>query len=133
MSDLDAKLKHLELIQHVVNRFAQNSFLIKAWTVTLTSALFTFSIKEHNNNYLYVTFLPVLIFSLLDSYYLALERRYRLFYERSVKAKTTNLSLDCNVKEDEHEKWFWSFLSTTNVLFYGGMVSIVVFALVWWR
>jgi len=33
--------KHLELIQAVITRMAGNSFLIRGWSVTLVSALFT--------------------------------------------------------------------------------------------
>ena len=32
---MDAKLKHLELIQGVVNRLAADSFRIKGWAVVL--------------------------------------------------------------------------------------------------
>lgn len=32
---MDNKLKHLELIQGVINRMASNSFKLKGWAVTL--------------------------------------------------------------------------------------------------
>jgi len=37
--------EYFTIIQKVINRMAQNSFLIKAWTVTLIAAIFilTFS------------------------------------------------------------------------------------------
>ena len=37
---MDAKLKHLEMIQGVINRMANCSFLLKGWSVTLIAALF---------------------------------------------------------------------------------------------
>ncbi len=37
---MEAKLKHLEMIQGVVNRMASNSFQLKGWSVVLVSALF---------------------------------------------------------------------------------------------
>ena len=37
---MDKKLAHLEMIQGVVNRLANCSFLLKGWSVLLVSALF---------------------------------------------------------------------------------------------
>ncbi len=36
---MDAKLKHLEFIQGVINRLASASFKMKGWSVVLVSAL----------------------------------------------------------------------------------------------
>lgn len=36
----ERKLKHLELIQGVINRLAGNFFTVKGWSVLLVSALF---------------------------------------------------------------------------------------------
>ena len=37
---MEAKLKHLEFIQGVVNRLAADSFRMKGWSVALAAALF---------------------------------------------------------------------------------------------
>ena len=37
---MSSKLSHLEMIQGIVNRLSQNSFLLKGWTVVLVSGLF---------------------------------------------------------------------------------------------
>jgi len=37
---MEKKLKHLEMLQGVINRMANNSFLLKGWSVVLISALF---------------------------------------------------------------------------------------------
>lgn len=60
---MDAKLKHLELIQGVINRLAGNSFYMKGWAVVLLSALL------------------VLVFWGLDAYFLWQERLYRVLYD----------------------------------------------------
>ena len=36
---MEAKLKHLEFIQGIVNRLATDSFRLKGWTVVLVSAV----------------------------------------------------------------------------------------------
>lgn len=72
--------KHLDLYQNVISRMASNSASIKNWCITLVSALLLFSIDKNNENVLFISFIPVLIFYLLDCYYLALEREFRESY-----------------------------------------------------
>mgnify|MGYP000831934822 CR=1 FL=1 len=43
---MDAKTKHLELLQIIIQRIANNSFLLKGWTVTLIVAIFTLASKD---------------------------------------------------------------------------------------
>ena len=40
------KYEHLKMIQGIINRLSQNSFLLKGWSVILVSALFTFVARE---------------------------------------------------------------------------------------
>ena len=44
--------KFFTIIQDVINRMAQNSFLIKAWTVTLISAILVLTFSIVNRCYL---------------------------------------------------------------------------------
>jgi len=37
---MENKIKHLEMIQGVINRMASNSFALKGWAVTLVSGIF---------------------------------------------------------------------------------------------
>ena len=38
---MDNKIKHLELIQGIINRMAGNSFMLKGWAVTLVAGIFS--------------------------------------------------------------------------------------------
>ena len=40
------KLKHLELIQGIINRMASNSFALKGWAVTLVAGIFALASKD---------------------------------------------------------------------------------------
>ena len=42
MNGKEKVIKHLEMIQGVVNRLAHNSFLIKSWSMTILIAGMTF-------------------------------------------------------------------------------------------
>lgn len=42
----EARLEHLKMIQTVITRMAQNSFLLKGWSVTLVSAMITLTLSN---------------------------------------------------------------------------------------
>ena len=74
------KVKHLEFIQNVITRMNTNSFQIKEWAVTITSALLAIFAAKSNPYFIATAILPVCIFWFLDSYYLTQERKFRGLY-----------------------------------------------------
>ena len=82
MTEDEKRVKHLEMIQAVVTRVAQNSFAVKGWAVGLVAALLAFGAKDQNLRFAILAILPCLVFWGLDGYYLALERRYRDLYDQ---------------------------------------------------
>lgn len=70
----DAKHKHLEMIQGVVNRLSNNSFLLKGWSVILVAGLFALAAKDTEPLFAYVAYFPCTVFWLLDGYFLWQER-----------------------------------------------------------
>lgn len=36
---MENKIKHLEMIEHIIERMAKNSFQLKTWTMTLVAAI----------------------------------------------------------------------------------------------
>lgn len=93
---MENKLKHLEMIQGVINRMANNSFMLKGWTVTLIAGIFVLSDQSANKLYFLIAFVPIITFWLLDSYYLYQERLYRGLYEY-VRLKDEN-DIDFSLK-----------------------------------
>ena len=79
---MESKTKHLELIQGVINRLSTNSFLIKGWSVVLVSALFALSAGNSNPAFIFLAYIPVLVFWGLDGYFLWEERKFRKLYDR---------------------------------------------------
>ena len=43
---MEMKLKHLEFIQGIITRMANNSFMLKGWAVTLVAGIFALSSKD---------------------------------------------------------------------------------------
>ena len=67
---MEAKIKHLEFIQGVVNRLASDSFRMKGWAVVLVAALFVVLARDGRIESASIGLVPVLIFWGLDGYFL---------------------------------------------------------------
>jgi hypothetical protein len=80
----DDKLKYLEFLQAVISRMASNPFLIKGWSVGLTTAVLGFSVKESNWALALIAVVSAASFWLLDAYNLGLERLFRRLWVTAV-------------------------------------------------
>ena len=75
---------HLTILQGIVQRMADNSRACKTWCITLVSAILILVARQGVGDLLLLAGIPLLLFLLLDTYYLALERRFRRSYEAFV-------------------------------------------------
>lgn len=118
----ESKIRHLEMIQGIINRMASNSFMLKGWAVTLVAGVFALAAKDTDKLYFLVAYIPIIIFWGLDSYYLLQERLYRSLYDkvRMTDESSIDFSLKASKKEFGNEKNnFWScVISTTERWFY---------------
>ena len=78
---MDNKRTHLELIQGIINRLSTNSFVLKGWSVVLVSALFALAAPESRPAFVYLAYIPTVVFWGLDGYFLWQERLYRALYD----------------------------------------------------
>lgn len=119
---MDNKIKHLELVQGVINRMASNSFMLKGWAVTLISGIFVLAGKDTDKLYFLVAYLPVIVFWGLDSYYLFQERLYRSLYDKICKSNEDKIDFSLNASKEEfkNDKNCLSncILSATELWFY---------------
>lgn len=119
---MENKIKHLELIQNIIDRMAGNSFALKGWSVSLVAAIFALANKDADKLYFLVAYIPIIIFWGLDSYYLLQERLYRSLYEkvRLLPENKINFSLNTASQEFKTSKnAFTSCLfSKTEMWFY---------------
>lgn len=124
------KTKHLEFIQNAINRMAGNLFFLKGWAVTLIAGLFALSAKDSNTNYVLVAYFPVIIFWLLDGYFLSQERKFRNLY--SDVAKLNEKDIDFSMDTDKYKiylknSWISSIFSSTIFLFYLSLILAMTF------
>jgi len=71
---------HLGIAQSVIQRMASNSASCKAWCITLVAAILVIVADKGKPNYALIAVVPALLFLVLDTYYLALERCFRHSY-----------------------------------------------------
>ena len=94
----EEKIAHLGFIQSVINRVANNSFLIKGWAVTLVAAVLSLSSNDSNKNYFLIALIPTFIFWAMDAYFFYQEKLYRELYyaviEENSEIKSFNLNTD---------------------------------------
>ncbi|MBN8817880.1 MAG: hypothetical protein J0I80_04040 [Sphingomonas sp.] len=124
------KRKHLEFIQGVVNRLSTNSFLLKGWSVALVSALFVLSSKDARPAFLFLTYIPAIIFWGLDGYCLWQERLFRALYQQVRTIPEDQIDFCMSTKKVEGEDrptWLYATFSKTLIVFHGALIiSIVV-------
>ena len=129
------RLKHLEMLQQIISRMANNSFLIKGWSLTLISAILTFStatkdITQSNMYFvLLIALLPALAFWYLDAYFLRQERLFRKLYDHYRTEQITtpsDFSMNTAPVEDNVASLGQVMVSHTLRLFYGTLTTIVL-------
>ena len=73
---------HLNIMQGVIQRMAENSRACKFWCVTIVSATLVLVARTERPEYALIALVPAVLFLILDAYYLALERRFRSSYSQ---------------------------------------------------
>ncbi|HPP52400.1 MAG TPA: hypothetical protein PK777_05585 [Thermoguttaceae bacterium] len=121
-------LKEIEIIQDIIRRMAQNSFWIKGWTVTLVIGVLL--LKGAEKAQIWVAFIPLVVFWILDAYFLRQERMYRKLYEWAVqnRPQSDEHLFDMNAYRfaDQVQSIPRIMVSITLGLFYGGLAVLVV-------
>lgn len=127
------QVKHLEMIQNVINRMSSNSFSIKGWSITLVAALFALAAKDSDPKYVIVSYFSIAMFWILDSYYLYQERLYKKLYSKITNTVNANLlfSMDTTQLEGEKATWHCAAFSKTILIFHGTIFLIVILVMLY--
>ena len=122
----DHVLKHLEMIQNIVDRMARCSFWIKGWSVAIVIALLAVIFRQGANIYMYWLIFPILLLGLLDAYYLWQENRFRGTYDNVRSEDDT----DFEMKPDESKKYWGVVISITISGFYF-ILCLLITIVIW--
>ena len=120
-------IDHLKMIQAVINRMSQTSFIIKGWSITVIAGILTYSIVSDRSFGLFALF-PCLMFWCLDSYYLWQERLFRRLYEavRSHSINIPEFSMNTEPCRKSTPNWFKTLFSHTESAFYISMLAFIL-------
>lgn len=125
---IEKKLSHLEMIQGIVNRLSQNSFLLKGWSIVLVSALFALAASNLKILFVYLAYFPATAFWILDGYFLWQERLFRALYDevRSLKDDDIDFSMDTSIVKDRVSPWIKVIFSKTLLMFHGTILGAII-------
>ena len=86
---------YISLIEEIISRVANNTFIIKGWTITVISVLLTLRDSLKTDFGIYIIIIAVDgAFCFLDCFYLRKERLYRNLYSEVIKCSKDK---DCKI------------------------------------
>jgi hypothetical protein len=128
---MENRRKHLEMIQGVITRMGANSFLLKGWSVTLVAALIALASVQADKRFVIVACFPIVLFWILDAYYLRQERLFRKLYDhvRALDEESIDFSMSTSAFSKDVSPWALVAFSATLSIFYGAMLLGIALAL----
>lgn len=126
--------KEIDLIQGVITRMANNSFMLKGWIVSLIAVLLALTdqtiVATKLTYFNFILILPVLVFWYLDAFFLHKEKCYRKLYDWVIANRMTSdeflYSLDYSRFEPQ-EKSVWEIMFKNKTLFpFYGLIAIAL-------
>ena len=129
------KNKHLEFIQNVVTRMNSNSFQIKTWTISIVTGLFAIYAATNNPLFISICLLPILLFWILDSYYLVQERKFRGLYDDvamdiKIKSETNPYNLNIGKYKKGKYRFLSVFFSVSMILLYLPLIIVIIWTFI---
>lgn len=116
------------MIQDIITRMSSNSFLLKGWTVTLIVALFAITAKDFKNIYVLFSFFILIIFWILDGFFISTERCFKNLYNvvRSKEGEEIDFSMKYKEFKKGRNTWIRSIFSKTLLIFYGILLIFII-------
>lgn len=128
---MENKHKHLEFIQSIISRMSGNLFFLRGWTITLITALLAFLIKGTSASYvIYFLIVLILVFWILDGYFLSQEKLFRDLYNhvRKLKEEEIDFSMDTSeYKKYKKNTLVYAMFSPTILVFYLPLMGAALF------
>ena len=103
---MENKRKHLEFIQNIISRMSGNLFFLRGWTITLITGLFALSASKGTyDGYILLAYFLLLIFWVLDGYFLSQERKFRCLYDEVRKLDEEKIDFSMNTRKYGKDWW----------------------------
>jgi len=119
-------IEEVKVNQEIIKRMSGNSLSVKTWTMTLIVATLIF---KGNHDHVFIAFIPLIVFWVLDAYYLRQERLFRKNHEWIINHRLTSEEkiFDLNTKslEDKVDSIYRIMFSISVLPFYGGIAFLL--------
>ena len=122
--------KDLEFVQSIITRMASNSFLLKGWSITVTTAFLALSAKDPNPFFAIIPLFPAIAFWGLDAYYLRQERLYRKLYndlrlgEEEENKPVQRITLSTTQYVEMVPSWIRTLVAPVVIAVHGSVLAI---------
>lgn len=130
---MENKIEHLKMIESIIERMARNSFQLKGWAMTLVTLVGALSANDADKRFIILAFIPIVVFWLLDSFYLQQERKYEALYRETTAKNEKDTSFNLNTRlvkytDDEAKRICFCrcIFSFCEVLFYGALTGALL-------
>lgn len=134
-SEDNNKVEYLQMIQSTIDRMSTTSAIYKGFCATIIAGISAISFTEINKWLFLLLLSPVICFLIIDIYYLQLEKRFRVLYDR-VRNDEHLIDFDLippkNRTIENNEKCYVGncIKSPSIYLFYGPLIIIIVLIVV---
>lgn len=131
----DGKKEYLQMLQEPICRMSTISAIFKGFAATIVAGISAISYSSTNIWILGLSFLPVLVFAILDIYYLKLERKFRFLFEQ-VRLGEHEIDFSMKLTNDPIEiirakARTWDCIKSPSIyLFYPLMLLVLVAVLI---
>lgn len=131
----DGKKEYLQMLQEPICRMSTISAIFKGFAATIVAGISAISYSSTNIWILGLSFLPVLVFAVLDIYYLMLERKFRFLFDQ-VRLDKHEIDFSMKLTSDKQEiisakARTWDCIKSPSIyLFYPLMLLVLVAVLV---
>ena len=134
--DIDTnKITYLQMIQSVIDRMSNISADIKGFCVAVSAGIVALTIDSTDIVSFGISILFIMIFLVLDIYYLGIERQYRYLYN---KVRMDEIEVDFNLGMDLKKseinqakaKFFQCLSSKSIILFYIPLTLIMTILMI---
>jgi len=130
--------KEIDLIQACITRMANNSFLLKGWSITIIAVVLALADKAGNPALLSaILLIPLLSFWYLDAFFLRTEKMYRKMYEwiivnRPKKIKEHLYDLNPHRFSNEVDSK-WKVMWSVTLRYFYGIPFLITLAIIIYR
>lgn len=112
MKESPAVIEHIKIMQNVISRMADQSAKCKNWCITLLAALLVLPLQHgiHGKKVNLICVGIAVLFFLIDSYYLGIERAVRKRYYDFLTKLNNGDNIEKDLFEMESKQCSWRYL-----------------------